>query len=285
MFKHIWTPFTRISIVLLCIIANLETLTAHSPVPDPYNIDNNTVLLSNIGAATVFFTGTYLYLTAGPNSAEDLSVLDPTRVPFYDRVALGNVSAAADVASDILLVSLMAEAAVINLRHPSALRPLESPFLPTFGTSMGLNAMIKSTARRFRPYAYDTTATGEVLADPDASLSFYSGHTSGAFTAAVYSSMMYEMLGYPSSGRGWVWAVNMTAATATGVLRVGAGKHFPSDVVVGAVLGSAIGWFFPKLYSLNTEDEHINNSHNNNAGLDASSIMPSTVIYTITIPF
>jgi membrane-associated phospholipid phosphatase len=32
------------------------------------------------------------------------------------------------------------------------------------------------------------------------------------------------------------------AALATGVLRVEAGKHFPTDVMGGAALGSALGW-------------------------------------------
>ena len=39
-------------------------------------------------------------------------------------------------------------------------------------------------------------------------------------------------------------------AATTGALRVAAHKHFPTDVLAGAALGSAIGWFVPQLYPI-----------------------------------
>jgi membrane-associated phospholipid phosphatase len=62
-------------------------------------------------------------------------------------------------------------------------------------------------------------------------LSFPSGHTSAAFCAAT----LIERNSGPAAG-----ALAYLAATATGFSRVEAGKHFPSDVLAGAAIGTLI---------------------------------------------
>jgi membrane-associated phospholipid phosphatase len=94
---------------------------------------------------------------------------------------------------------------------------------------------------------------GEARNDNTASGSFYSGHTSAAFTVAVFTGMVYDAAHPGSSYSTAVWAGALGAATLMGVLRVAAGKHYPSDVVVGAVMGSLVGWLVPTLHKTNAE--------------------------------
>ena len=55
------------------------------------------------------------------------------------------------------------------------------------------------------------------------------------FTGEWFSEM------YPQSPfRGVVWAGALSAAALEGVLRIAAGKHYPTDVVVGALVGSGV---------------------------------------------
>ena len=61
--------------------------------------------------------------------------------------------------------------------------------------------------------------------------SFPSGHTAGSFAAATALATFY-----PRDR-----PLLMTAASAVGVSRIYLGHHFPSDVAVGAALGSLIG--------------------------------------------
>ena len=44
-------------------------------------------------------------------------------------------------------------------------------------------------------------------------------------------------------------------ATGVAVLRVSSGKHFLSDVLVGAVIGSAVGFLVPFFHTLNTKND------------------------------
>ena len=48
-----------------------------------------------------------------------------------------------------------------------------------------------------------------------------------------------------SSARGWVWGGCLTAAATTGYLRFAAGRHYPTDILVGAAMGAFVGYLVP----------------------------------------
>jgi len=64
--------------------------------------------------------------------------------------------------------------------------------------------------------------------------SFPSGHATGAFTVAAVFTGIY-------SEHRWVPWVAYGTAGLVGVSRVSLGRHFPSDILVGAILGHSIG--------------------------------------------
>lgn len=66
------------------------------------------------------------------------------------------------------------------------------------------------------------------------STSFPSGHAMGAFAVAAAFADEYH-------GKRWVPWVAYGTATLIGGSRLALGRHFPTDVVVGAILGSSIG--------------------------------------------
>ena len=69
---------------------------------------------------------------------------------------------------------------------------------------------------------------------------FFSGHASAAFTVAVFTGEWFSEM-YPNSAyRPLVWAGTLSLAGFVGALRIAAGKHYPSDVVVGALAGTGI---------------------------------------------
>lgn len=119
--------------------------------------------------------------------------------------------------------------------------------LGTLGVSIAVNDAVKNIFDRPRPYTHfcEPAHPGDLCAR-DAQYSFYSGHTSTSFAAAVVAGRLAGMHGYRN--RAGIWATGLTLATATGVLRIKADKHYLTDVVVGAVAGSLAGWFLPQLH-------------------------------------
>lgn len=109
------------------------------------------------------------------------------------------------------------------------------------------NQVVKFSVARIRPYAHARVLAGEPLSDfhADDLTSFYSGHTSFAFNLVVSLGTLAELRGYP--GRVWIWAVGLPLAALVPPLRMAADKHYLSDVLVGAVVGSALGVAVPLL--------------------------------------
>jgi|GEM_PF-6768844 len=278
--------FKALFLTLVSFILATESVTSITNHYNPYNIDNRIVTVSNTFSSIIFLTGTFVYSSLSNQNPLSPRSLDPSEIPFFDRIALGKTSTTQAAISDYLLYGLLTEAVMINFRDITRLRPLESPLIPTIATSTGLNLVAKSTVRRYRPYSYNPSTPDSTLNGSDAYLSFYSGHTSGAFSAAIYSSMMYQYLDYPSQYRGYIWGINITAASLTGILRISSGNHFPSDVVVGSIIGSLIGWSFPAMYN-NFAEKRItalpSSAYIKN--LELSAMIPSTRIISIPISF
>jgi undecaprenyl-diphosphatase len=102
--------------------------------------------------------------------------------------------------------------------------------------SSGLYCMaIKSLSARTRPASGGMGDFFEYRPDSgQVGGSFPSGHATGAFTVATVFAEVY-------SDHPWVsWAAYGTAGLV-GISRISLGRHFPSDVLVGAILGHSVG--------------------------------------------
>ena len=116
-----------------------------------------------------------------------------------------------------------------------------------FAQALALQSALNLTFRSMkfwpRPYIYAEDGAGAEAAENaegEAYGSFFSGHASAAFTVAVFTGEWFSEM-YPNSAyRPLVWAGTLSLAGFVGALRIAAGKHYPSDVVVGALAGTGI---------------------------------------------
>jgi membrane-associated phospholipid phosphatase len=114
--------------------------------------------------------------------------------------------------------------------------------------SMDVNQIVKFAVGRERPFVHALPAAAKArTAQPsDNDLSFYSGHTTFAFSSAVSAGTLATMEGYRAAP--WIWAGGLTLAAATAYLRIAADRHWFTDVLTGAALGSAVGVVVPLLH-------------------------------------
>ena len=113
--------------------------------------------------------------------------------------------------------------------------------------TLSVNAFVKHLTHRSRPAAHFCESEHAVFpCPPDTRLSFFSGHTSSAFAAAVAAGTIADF--HHLDHRRWIWASGLTFATATGVLRVMSDQHYATDVLTGMAAGGLAGWLIPKLH-------------------------------------
>ena len=120
--------------------------------------------------------------------------------------------------------------------------------LLVYGEVIAINAaaniVVKTLAARPVPRVY-TSVFPELQREARGYGSFYSGHcahTTGALTANA-------LMGHLRGRRGpWPWMLVAAGATLVSVARVGAGRHFYTDVVAGSLAGAAIGGLVPRLH-------------------------------------
>jgi membrane-associated phospholipid phosphatase len=126
-------------------------------------------------------------------------------------------------------------------------------YAEVFFFTKGITGITKTLAGRTRPYLYNTTFTPEERFalqqdSPTATTSFFSGHSSVTFAFAVLLSKTYTDIYGKNTWSKIIWITSLSAATATAWARVEAGVHYPTDVIAGAIIGSAIGYFIPELH-------------------------------------
>ena len=182
----------------------------------------------------------------------DRSVRDHLR--WKNTHAAGTASDALDFA--ILPVLVLGADALLASQH-GALRGWDEDALvivEAVVASAVLNQAVKFSAGRERPFAHALESDEEKAAthDPaDNNLSFYSGHTSLAFALVGSAGAVAQMRGYKHA---WlVWPIGGLLAGSVGYLRIGADKHWFTDVATGAVVGGAIGVGMP--YLLHAPDD------------------------------
>lgn len=106
-----------------------------------------------------------------------------------------------------------------------------------YGVNAGVMVGCKHWVARPRPYVQQDVvlrASPDDMAKLRDHWSFFSGHTSSAFMVAT-------LLAYRLRRRHWVFSFYSLAALV-GLSRVYLGVHFPSDVIVGAGMGTGITW-------------------------------------------
>jgi hypothetical protein len=174
-----------------------------------------------------------------------------------DRTVVGFRSESAAVAANIMVGSAVAMPIVFDLIDVAISDTTDgwsgwaTDVVVLSETALVNNALFQVTkfaVRRPRPYAYDLDVSAAERGQADAAMSFYSGHTANAFAMATAYSYLF-MKRHADSGMVIpVWLGTHVLAVGTGVSQVLAGEHFWTDVMVGAVVGSAMGVLVPHLH-------------------------------------
>lgn len=223
-----------------------------------YKIDFGTDIPLTLSAGGMFGIGMFLYSRMDtPATLKDKDDFLP-----WDKPLIGRYSENADKASDIGSILAVAPLVVGGIAwHDGSSSGAEFAtfslmFVQAIGISNGLNLTLRSLEIWPRPYMYAESDEGREKAESaksEAYGSFFSGHTTAAFTVATFTDQWFRTA-YPNSPyKGIMRASAYSLATLESVLRIAAGKHYVTDVVVGALVGTGVSLGILEMHRVRNE--------------------------------
>jgi membrane-associated phospholipid phosphatase len=184
--------------------------------------------------------------------------LDPASVPPIDRIALDRWDPQAHNASNVLFLVSAGGALALGIANQHGQDPL-TPAAITMESVLltsGLTNVVKELVHRPRPYAYGPSAPADVRASDEAYLSFWSGHTANTSALTFSTAMMVQRSDASPGLKTGTWIGAATLPAVMGLLRVKAGRHFPTDVLTGYAVGAAVGILVPYFHRADPPAKH-----------------------------
>ncbi len=213
-----------ISITLLPSTSWAQTVTVREPV-------GRSQVLSVAASGVVFLIPRTLNIREGPPGCAPCA---RGAIPGYDRWALTSLDHGWSAASSVALGGLAAVTWFDMARGRGKQGLSEwSASVESVSWALATTEIFKAALARNRPILYTGDAV-DVADVTDSRRSLPSGHASAAFALATSYAIAQWRRGNKLPG----WLA-MAAAGGVGAMRVIAGRHFPSDVVAGAALGTA----------------------------------------------
>lgn len=216
----------RLLAALACLVGWTSGLAGQEP--NRPRIDLVGPAISTLVAGLTAASPHLLHINEGPPPCAPCS---PTNLPAFDRWAVRPPSSGWSRASDASLAAL-GLATLIDLSSGANGARRAATSAEAAAWALALTEFAKASFGRMRPVMY--TGQADVAAESvGARRSFPSGHAAVAF--AIATNYWLDGRGH----RGPQHWLALGGATLVGVSRVVGAQHFPSDVVAGALLGTA----------------------------------------------
>ncbi len=231
----------------------------------PYEIGLKKDLIFSGVALGTYFTGMHILrneetpdFTIGSFTQSDIN-----QINGFDRSFAGTWNPGAKDVGKVFkftgknLVPLGLLALPGNLKSRASLGLM---FYQGFYLNGGLVTLAKGTTDRFRPFTYLNQSQIEQLGQEDREEflediegsdiedSFYSGDAAATAYGLMFFAKVYNDYYPDSKSKYIVWTAAGLGTGLGAYFRVKSGKHFPSDVIVGALIGGGFGVLIPHLH-------------------------------------
>lgn len=238
----------KLSRLILCCVT-LVLLHGFACAKESYKLSPNVDIPLAVTSLLVAGGGGYLYSQMSIPEESDRK----TRADLlpWDRKFAGRYNETADFMSDVGSLFALAPFAIGGIAWHSG--SSNSQEFLTFSTMLvqsllfqhGINVAFRSLEIWPRPYIFADEGKGKIKAEnakAEAYGSFFSGHASAAFTIAVFTSEWFSEISANPDAIRVTRALAFSLAGLESVLRVAAGKHYPTDILVGALVGTGVSY-------------------------------------------
>lgn len=237
-----------------------EVAPFQDPVLDPgpafrFSLKKDLPIMAGSGLSAV--AGLWLMEQVEPLTEAEVAALDPNDISAFDRGATRQYRFTDANLSDYLLTfSALSPLSVLASRSVrKEFGPVLVMYVETAAMVGGLTSISKGLFKRKRPYNYNPEVRLSDKLSVDARHSFFSGHVS---TSAAFCFLTAYMVDRYAEQPGWKWVAWSGAVLVPGTVgywRYTSGKHFPTDIIVGYLIGGGTGILIPYLHREQLPDD------------------------------
>lgn len=205
--------------------------------------------ITAVGVGWSSFAFTKIY-NKDASSVEEILALDKNDLNGFDRWAAGKHSKGADQASNYIFYGSIPVPLLLLADREIRRDAPKIGFM--YLEAMAITGLLYTAGDyfvdRYRPETYATDLPADTRQNGNSKNSFFAGHVALVSTATFFAAQVYADY-HPESRLKWVWYGGAAAATGVTIyLRYSAGKHFPSDILVGTAVGTLTGLLVPRLH-------------------------------------
>lgn len=169
----------------------------------------------------------------------------------FDRWAAGKNSLNADKTSDLLFYGAIPVPLILMGLDKS----IRNDFLKVgllYWETMAITGTLYTGATflvdRYRPETYVFNMAAGERVSGNYKNSFFAGHVANVGAITFFTAKIFHDY-HPNSPWRWAfWGGAAAATAATAVLRHEAGKHWPTDLILGTIVGAGAGILVPQLH-------------------------------------
>ncbi|MDP5044213.1 MAG: phosphatase PAP2 family protein, partial [Leeuwenhoekiella sp.] len=239
------------------LILLLFSLTLHSQnKPSPYEI-SWAKDATWLGAGLAGTAGGFLIIQNKDDISEETILnLDKKNIPSFDRWSAGNYDDNLNKLSDIPFYTAFAVpfAVLFTGDQNNHIGQFSVLYLESLSTTAALFTLSAGLTDRIRPRAYNEDLDLDERMKSTNTRSFYSGHVAASATATFFAAKVLTDFNPDMENKWLVWTGAAIIPATVGVLRVEAGNHFLSDVLLGYAMGAASGILIPELHKKKYEN-------------------------------
>ncbi len=239
--------------------SNAQQITANNQSPFPYQLSSYREAALMLFGTGLLYTSAFTQRNLLPMDSDQISILDPENVPFFDRKTTQKWNPKKNVMREFLepagIVAAIGVIGGIGLQEKVTnyswypLMTLTMMYFEGFYVAEGGVLLMKSITKRPRPFTYNPELSTDQKTSSGNNESFFSGNATVLFFNATFISQVLSDVFHDSKWTPYIWAGSHGIALLSGFWSIQSGMHFPSDVLAGALWGSGIAYLATKLHN------------------------------------
>ena len=231
----------------------------------PYNLSLKKEVITGGISLSIFFVGSFIeqHENLPPFEIGNFTLEEINRINFVDRGVAGRWDLDAQAAGIIFRKASKISASIGLALLPGDLKTRGSLcliFLEGYLLMQGVTSFVKGTTDRYRPFTYlnldqidkmETESKEKFLKavkGDDIEDSFFSGDASSTAYSLIFFAKVFNDYFSDSDWKYGVWGLSITGTTLQAYFRAKSGRHFPTDVIVGSLVGGSLGFLIPYLH-------------------------------------